>query len=137
MSDETGPAPDPVEPRYPSEVEIRLRQARNPPPPVVRAVLANVAIASIGGVLLLLYDWLASRGVLPGGELLSVAAVLYVVTVIVCGSALTYLWVELPGGASGVRRRSAWSAVLGLFASIPIVYLSLVIIFQVLRPLLP
>jgi hypothetical protein len=106
-------------------------------PPVVRAVLANVAIATVGGLLLLLYDWLASRDVLPGGELLSVAAVIYVVTVIICGSALTYLWVELPSGSSGVRRRSPWAAVLGLFASVPIVYLSLVIIFQVLRPLLP
>ena len=57
--------------------------------------------------------------------------------VIISGSLLTYLWVELPTGASGERRRSPWAAVLGFFASIPIVYLSLVIIFQVLRPLLP
>ena len=137
MSEEPGPDAGTTEPQHPSEIEIRLRQARNPPPPVVRAVMANVAIASVGGVLLLAYDWLASRGVLPGGELQSVAALLYVITVIVCGSALTYLWVELPSGASGVHRRSPWAAVLGFFASIPIVYLALVIIFQVLRPLLP
>ncbi len=121
--------------RQRSELEIRWRQARNAPPPVVRAVLANVAVAGVGGVVLLIMDWLATRGVLPA-EWASVAPVIYVVVVIVSGSLLTYLWVELPTGRAGERRRSGWSAVLGLFASIPIVYLALVVIFQVLRPLL-
>jgi len=121
--------------RQRSELEVRWRQARNAPPPVVRAVLANVAVAGIGGIVLLLVDWLASQGVLPGAWA-SVAPVIYVVVVIVSGSLLTYLWVELPTGRAGERRRSGWSAVLGLFASIPIVYLALVIIFQVIRPLL-
>ncbi|MFV2064907.1 MAG: hypothetical protein ACC726_15565 [Chloroflexota bacterium] len=124
-----------VRPR--GELEIRWRQARNAPPPVVRAVLANVTIGVIGGIILLLYDWLATRGVLPGGDGLQLAPVVYVATVIVSGSVLTYLWVELPTGASGERRRSPWAAVLGFLASIPIVYLSLVVIFQILRPLLP
>ena len=119
-----------------SELEIRWRQTRNAPPPVVRAVLANVAIATIGGILLLLTDWLASHDVLPG-FLLDLAPVIYVAVVIISGSILTYLWVELPTGVPGEKRRSGWSAVLGLFASIPIVYLALVIIFEVLRPLLP
>jgi len=119
-----------------SELGIRWRQARNAPPPVVRAVLANVAVAAIGGVVLVLLDWLASHGVLPDG-LTTLAPLVYVAVVIVSGSLLTYLWVELPTGRAGERRRSAWSAVLGFFASIPIVYLSLVIIFEVLRPQLP
>jgi hypothetical protein len=51
------------------------------------------------------------------------------------GSVLTYLWVELPSGASGEKRRSAWAGVLGLFAAIPIVYLVLVLIFQIAKPL--
>jgi hypothetical protein len=122
-----------VQPR--SELEIRWRQARNPPPPVVRAVLANIAVAAVGGVLLLLVDWLASRGTLPS-EWASLAPFLYVAVVVISGSLLTYLWVELPTGRAGERRRSGWSAVLGFFASIPIVYLALVLIFQVIRPLL-
>lgn len=119
-----------------SELEIRWRQARNAPPPVVRAVLANVAVATIGGILLLLSDWLASHDILPG-FLLDLAPVVYVAVVIVSGSIFTYLWVELPTGVPGEKRRSGWSAVLGFFASIPIVYLALVIIFEILRPLLP
>ena len=121
--------------RQRSELEIRWRQARNAPPPVVRAVLANVAVAVVGGIVLLLIDWLASHGVLPAGWT-SVAPLVYVVVVIVSGSVLTYLWVELPTGGAGERRRSRWAAVLGFFASIPIVYLALVVIFEVLRPLL-
>ena len=136
MTGERG-EPGPSEPRHPSELEIRWRQARNPPPPVVRAVVANLVIAVLFGVVLLLYDWLAPRGSPPGGDGRGLAAVVYVVVVVVTGSLLTYLWVELPTGASSVPRRSRWAAILGLFASIPIVYLALVVIFQVLRPLLP
>ena len=132
--DSTSPAGREVRPR--SELEVRWRQARNPPPPVVRAVLANLAVAIVGGIVLLLTDWLASRDVLPA-DLVALAPLVYVGVVIVSGSLLTYLWVELPTGRAGERRRSGWSAVLGFFASIPIVYLSLVVIFQVLRPLLP
>jgi hypothetical protein len=61
---------------------------------------------------------------------------LYVVGVIAVGSALTYLWVELPTGGSGERRRSAWAGVLGLFAALPIVYLVLVLLFQIIKPVL-
>lgn len=136
MSDEPV-APRASDPRRRSEIEVRWRQARNPPPPVLRAVMANVAVAAVGGIVLLLYDWLASHGILPGGETRSLAAGVYVAVVILSGSLLTYLWVELPSGSSGARRRSPWAAALGFFASIPIVYLSLVLIFQVLRPLLP
>jgi hypothetical protein len=128
-------APDHQVPQR-SEVEIRWRQARNAPPPVVRAVLANVAVATAGGILLLLSDWLASHDVLPG-FFLDLAPLIYVAVVIVSGSIFTYLWVELPTGVPGEKRRSGWSAVLGFFASIPIVYLALVIIFEILRPLLP
>jgi hypothetical protein len=131
-----GSRPGPPVVRQRSELEIRWRQARNAPPPVVRAVLANVIVATVGGVALLLADWLASQGVLPG-DLQPVAPLIYVVAVILSGTILTYLWVELPTGRAGERRRSGWSAVLGFFASIPIVYLALVIIFQILRPLFP
>jgi hypothetical protein len=113
-----------------SWLEVRWRQLRNPPPPVLRAVLANLAVALVAGVALLAYDLL-----IPDAQMAPLIA-LYVVGVIVVGSVLTYLWVELPTGASGEKRRSAWAAVLGLFAAIPIVYLVLVLLFQIVKPLL-
>jgi hypothetical protein len=99
-------------------------------------VLANVALASIGGVVLLFIDWLAHTGVLPM-QLAALAFPVYVLLVVVAGSVLTYLWVELPTGRPGEHRRSGWAAILGFFASVPIVYLTLVLLFQVIRPLLP
>ncbi|MDQ3447646.1 MAG: hypothetical protein M3432_00515 [Chloroflexota bacterium] len=124
-------------PRQRGWLEIRLRQARNPPPPVLRAVLANLAVASIGGVLLLVYELAIARGAsLPGGDLRTPLVAIYVAVVVLSGSLLTYLWVELPGGAHGRRRRSGWAAMLGLFAALPICYLALVVIFQILRPLI-
>jgi hypothetical protein len=121
--------------RQRSEWEIRWRQARNAPPPVVRAVLANVAVALVGGIVLLLTDWLASHDMIPG-YLQDLGPFVYVAVVIVSGSVFTYLWVELPTGVPGEKRRSPWAGVLGFFASIPIVYLALVVIFEILRPLL-
>ena len=113
-----------------SWLEIRWRQLRNPPPPVLRAVIANIAVALAGGILLLAYDLLTSDA-----QLAALIAT-YVVAVIGAGSLFTYLWVELPSGARGERRRSAWAAALGLFASIPIAYLVLVLLFQVVKPML-
>lgn len=89
-------------------------------------MLANLAIAALGGALLFAYARLNS------GASMAPLIVVFIAVVIVCGSALTYLWVELPTGASGVRRRSAWAAILGFFASVPIAYLVLVVVFQVL-----
>ncbi len=113
-----------------SWLSVRWRQLRNPPPPVLRAVLANLIVAATGGLLLLLYDLSA-----PAGDVAPMVA-LFVVVVMFAGSVLTYLWVELPTGASGVRRRTAWAALLGFFASLPVAYLVLVAVFQVVRPLL-
>ncbi|HVM30401.1 MAG TPA: hypothetical protein VM305_06490 [Candidatus Limnocylindrales bacterium] len=87
-------------------------------------------LASVGGLLLLGYSLLE-----PAADLVAPVA-LYLLVVVLAGSALTYLWVELPTGASGVRRRSWWAALLGFFASAPICYLVLVVVFEVLRPLL-
>jgi hypothetical protein len=126
----------PREVKQRSELEIRWRQTRNAPQPVVRAVLANVVVATIGGVILLLTDWFSSHGYLPEW-VRSVGPLIYVATVIISGTVFTYLWVELPTGVPGEKRRSLWAGMLGLFAAIPITYIALVIIFQVLRPLLP
>jgi hypothetical protein len=117
-------------PRRVGYFEARWRQLRNPPPPVLRAVLANLAVALVAGAALLAYDLLV-----PDAQLAPLIA-LYVVGVILVGSVLTYLWVELPTGASGERRRSAWAGVLGLFAALPIVYLVLVLLFQIVKPII-
>jgi hypothetical protein len=116
-------------------LETRVRQARNPPPPVFRAVVANLVVAIVGALVLLVWDWLAARD--PGLPDITLGlTVLYVVVVLVVGSILTWLWVELPSGASGERRRSPWAALLGFFAAVPIVYLVLVVALQVVRPML-
>lgn len=67
----------------------------------------------------------------PGASLAPLI-VLFIAVVVLAGSLLTYLWVELPTGASGIRRRSAWAGLLGFFASVPIAYLVLVVVFQLL-----
>ncbi len=121
------------EDRQPAErslLEVRWRQLKNPPPPVVRAVLANLAIAVAGAIVLLVYGLVAPQADLTPW------VVVFVVVVVLVGSLLTYLWVELPTGAGTERRRSAWAGVLGFFAAVPIVYLVLVVLFQVVRPLL-
>jgi hypothetical protein len=119
------------EPVYRSWLEVRWRQLKNPPPPVFRAVAANLLIAAVGGLALLAYALSV-----PVGANLGLAVLLLVVGVVVAGMALTYAWVELPTGASGVRRRSPWAAMLGFFAALPISYLVIVIVLQVLAPAL-
>lgn len=135
MMDDDGLEPDRV-PQPRSWVDVRVRQARNPPPPVFRAVVANLIVASIGALILLAYDWLAARDPsLP--DIGAALTVIYVLVVLLLGSVFTYLWVELPtGAANGEKRRSPWAGLLGFFAAVPIVYLVLVVAMQVLRPLL-
>lgn len=134
---ETPEPKTPREVRHRSELEIRWRQARNAPQPVVRAVVASLVVAGIGGVILLIIDWLADHGELP--EFFSGVGppAIYVAAVLVSGVVFTYLWVELPTGVPGQKRRSAWAGMLGSFAAIPITYLALVVVYEVLRPLLP
>ncbi len=115
---------------------IRWRQFRNAPRPVVRAVAANLVVATVLGVAYLAYDVALTRGArLPGGDLRTLAAVLDVAIVLGVGSTATYLLVPLPRGSGDRVRRTGWSAALGFFAAIPIAYLVLVVVVQVLRPL--
>jgi len=116
--------------------DVRWRQFRNAPRPVVRAVGANLAIATILGLLYLAYDVALTRGaLLPGGDLRAAFTVLDVVLVLGLGSLITYLIVPLPRGAGERASRTGWSAALGLFAAMPIAYLVLVVESQVLKPL--
>jgi hypothetical protein len=120
-----------------SWIEIRWRQFRNAPRPVVRAVVANLAVAGALGVVYLAYDVALSRGAsLPGGDLRTLFATIDILLVLVVGSLATYLLVPLPRGAAERPQRTAWSAALGLFAAVPIAYLVLVVAIQILRPLL-
>ena len=114
--------------------EIRWRQLRRAPTPIVRAVLSSALVAAALGILFLLYDLALDAGAdLPGGDLRVLVGFLFVGAVAFLGAWLTYLVVPQPG-RPGVR--STWSAALGLFAALPIAYLALVLIFQVVKPLL-
>ena len=123
--------------RQRSWAEIRWRQFRNAPRPVVRAVLASLVIAIALALGYLAYDVALSRGVsLPGGDLRTLYLAIYVVLVLVIGSVVTYIVVPQPTGSATVARRSAWSAALGFFAAVPIAYLVMVVAVQVIRPVL-
>jgi hypothetical protein len=100
---------------------------------VFRAVFSSVAVAVVLGGLFLAYDVALGNGArLPGGDLRTLAGIVFVVAVTGLGTWITYLVVPQPG-RPGVR--SGWSAALGLFAALPIAYLALVILFQVVKPL--
>ena len=50
---------------------------------------------------------------------------------------MTWLIVPLPSGAGRTRTtRTGWSAMLGLFAAVPIAYLVLVLLHEIIKPLL-
>lgn len=124
-------------PRRRSGVEIRWRQFRNAPRPVVRAVASSLVVAVVGGLVYLAYDLAIEGGAnLPGGDLRLLFLAAYVVVVLAVGSLLTWLVVPQPTGYGARVVRSPWSAALGLFAAIPICYLVLVVVLEVIKPLL-
>lgn len=99
--------------------------------------MSSLIVASVLGALYLAYDVALTRGAtLPGGDLRFAAAALDVVLVLGFGSVITWLIVPLPRGSGSRSVRTAWSAALGLFAAIPIAYLVLVVVVQILKPLL-
>ena len=133
MSDPTGQRPAV---RRLSWLEVRWRQFRHAPRPVVRAVAASLTVATVLGLAYLAYDVALSRGArLPGGDLRALAVAGFIVIVLVAGSLVTYLVVPLPAGASERVMRTPWSAALGLLAAAPIAYLVLVVEGQILKPL--
>ena len=134
-----GPAGQPAGPRATapaprrSWLSIRWRQFRNAPRPVVRAVASSLIVAAILGVAVLAYDLTAPASDRQGR---TVVGLLYVAGVLLAGSFTTWLVVPLPRGACTRAVRTPWSAMLGLFAAIPIAYLVLVVVFDVVKPLL-
>jgi hypothetical protein len=135
-----GVAPAPVRPevRRRGFLEVRWRQFRHAPRPVVRAVASSLSVAVVLGLLYLGYDVALERGAaLPGGDLRLGFLVAYVAIVLLAGALVTWLVVPLPTGISGApRRRTPWSLALGLFAAVPIAYLVLVVVHELVRPLL-
>ncbi len=130
-------APVPPAVRRRSWAEIRWRQFRNAPRPIVRAVASSLVVALVLGLGYLAYDVAVSRGArLPGGDLRTLFVAVYVVVVLVVGTVVTYLIVPQPTGGGTTRRRSGWSAALGLFAAVPIAYLVLVALTQIVEPFL-
>jgi hypothetical protein len=120
-----------------SELEVRWRQFRNAPRPVVRAVLSSLVVAVVLGVGYVAYDVAIRRGAaLPGGDLRVLYVVLDIVVVLATGSVVTWLIVPQPRGSGTVARRTAWSAALGFFAAVPVCYLVLVACVQIVEPLL-
>ena len=120
-----------------SELEVRWRQFRNAPRPVVRAVLSSLIVAIVLGIGYLAYDLAIRRGAtLPGGDLRTLYLALDIAIVLAVGSVVTWLVVPQPRGSGAVSRRSPWSAALGFFAAVPVCYLVLVVIVQVVEPLL-
>jgi hypothetical protein len=134
----SGPGRPPIgEVRRRSELEVRWRQFRNAPRPVVRAVLASLVVAIVLGLGYLAYDVALRRGVaVPGGDLRALYLAADVLVVLLVGSIVTWLVVPQPRGSGTATRRSAWSAALGFFAAVPISYLVLVVVIQVLEPLI-
>jgi hypothetical protein len=120
-----------------SWLEIRWRQFRNAPRPVVRAVLSSLVVAIVLGLVYLAYDVALRRGAaLPGGDLRVLYLALDVMIVLIVGSVVTWLVVPQPRGSGRSATRSPWSAALGFFAAVPVCYLVLVVVLQVLEPLL-
>jgi hypothetical protein len=119
-----------------SWLEVRWRQFRNAPRPIVRAVLSSLVVAIVLGLGYLAYDVALRRGAsLPGGDLRTLYLVLDIAVVLVVGSVVTWLIVPQPRGSGSSTIRSPWSAALGFFAAVPICYLVLVVVVQVLEPL--
>ena len=83
-----------------------------------------------------LMDGVSPSLIIGGGDLRTEAAALVVLCTSTFGSLLTYLIVPQPSTDGTTTTRSGWSALLGLFASLPIAYIALVIESQFLKPLL-
>ena len=74
---------------------------------------------------------------LPGGDLRVGSLAAYVLIVLVAGAVVTWLVVPLPTGPGSARTtRTPWSLALGLFAAVPIAYLVLVVLHEIVKPVL-
>jgi hypothetical protein len=127
-----------VEARRRGWFEVRWRQFRRAPRPVFRAVASSLTVAVALGALFLAYDIALDKGAsLPGGDLRLAFLAFYVAAVCLLGAVMTYLVVPLPsGGGTSRATRTPWSLALGLFAAVPIAYLVLVVLHEIVKPIL-
>ena len=90
------------------------------------------------GALFTGYDIALDRGAtLPGGDLRLGVLAAYVAIVLAAGAVATWLVVPLPTGAGHARAtRTPWSLALGFFAAVPIAYLVLVLLHEIVKPLI-
>jgi hypothetical protein len=100
--------------------------------------MSSLSVALVLGVLFLAYDIALDNGAdLPGGDLRLLFLAVYVGAVLIAGALITYLVVPLPAGPRGERAtRTPWSLALGLFAAVPIAYLVLVVLHEIVKPLI-
>ncbi len=100
--------------------------------------MSSLSVALVLGAAFLAYDLALDGGtLLPGGDLRLLALAGYVVLVCFVGAVATWLLVPLPAGnGTGRRTRTAWSLALGLFAAVPIAYLVLVALHEIIKPFL-
>lgn len=100
--------------------------------------MSSLVVALVLGIAFLAYDLALDRGArLPGGDLRLLALAAYVVAVCLAGAVVTWLVVPLPSSTgTGRRTRTPWSLALGLFAAVPIAYLVLVVLHELVKPLL-
>lgn len=118
--------------------DVRWRQFRRAPRPVVRAVASSLTVAVVLGTAFLVYDIALDAGAqLPGGDLRIGFLAAYVALVLAVGAFVTWLIVPQPSRPGRARTtRSGWSAMLGLFAAVPIAYLVLVVLHEIIKPFL-
>jgi hypothetical protein len=138
MADPSTERPRGPEVRQRGFFEVRWRQFRRAPRPVVRAVASSLSVALVLGTAFLAYDIALDNGArLPGGDLRIGFLTLYVALVLFVGAFVTWLIVPLPSGGTRTRTtRTVWSAMLGLFAAVPIAYLVLVVLHEILKPVI-
>ena len=118
-------------------LEVRWRQFRNAPRPVVRAVGASLTWRSCWPRLPRLRRCHEPRRASsPAATCGRWRYPLRGRWSWLIGTVVTYLIVPQPTGRARVTRRTAWSAALGFFAAVPIAYLVLVVAIQIIRPLL-
>ena len=131
----TGAPSGAVPPRQRSWLEVRWRQFRNAPRPVFRAVASSFVVAALVGAVYIANDLaIGSSAGTAGDTSRLLAAVVAAVGVLVSGSFFTWLLVPLPRGSGTRATRTPWSAALGFFAAIPMVYFMFLVI-SIIRPL--
>jgi hypothetical protein len=102
---------------------------------VFRAVASSFVVAALAGAAYIANDIAIGPATdAAAGSRRLAAAVACALAVLVAGSFFTWLLVPLPRGSGTRATRTPWSAALGLFAAIPMVYFMFLVV-SIVRPL--